>query len=103
MKNKNLRRHKKRRLKIIRFPEVCEKRGKSRVQTWRDVRDGKFPAPVQLGPNSVGWFEHEVDANLEGLPRVHWAKSPQTGAECVPSERQKPHGENISRTAPKST
>jgi len=65
-------------LKILRFKEVCEKLGKSRVQTWRDIRDGKFVAPVRLGPNSVGFFEHEVDAHLEGLPRVHWAREDQT-------------------------
>ena len=43
--------------------------GKSRVQVWRDVRDGLFPAPIVLGPNSVGWFTDEVDEWLASRPR----------------------------------
>jgi predicted DNA-binding transcriptional regulator AlpA len=42
------------------------KTGKSRVQLWRDVRDGRFPAPIELGRNSIGWFEDEID---------HWLAS----------------------------
>jgi predicted DNA-binding transcriptional regulator AlpA len=43
--------------------------GKSPVQLWRDVRDGKFPAPIELGPNSVGWFDDEIIGHLESRPR----------------------------------
>lgn len=43
--------------------------GKSRQQIWRDIRAGKFPAPIELGPNSVGWFEYEVDEWLANRPR----------------------------------
>jgi prophage regulatory protein len=63
--------------RIIRRPAVCEKVGKSGVQVWRDVRAGKFPPPVQLGPNSVGWFEHEIEAWLAAQPRrTYRAKAP---------------------------
>ena len=55
--------------RIVRKPAVCKKVGKSGVQVWRDVRAGKFPPPVQLGPNSVGWFEDEIDAWLAARPR----------------------------------
>ena len=58
---------------IIRGHAVCEKVQKSRVQIWRDVRAGTFPAPVDLGPNSVGWFEDEIDAWLASRPRVNYA------------------------------
>ena len=58
------------RRRILRLPEVQELYPKSRTQIWRDVRDGKFPAPVSLGPNSIGWYEDEVQEKQTSLPRV---------------------------------
>ena len=55
--------------KTISSKVVQDRVGKSRVQIWRDVRAGKFPAPVELGPNSIGWFEDEVEAWLANRPR----------------------------------
>ena len=55
--------------RILRSPEVEDRTQRSRVQCWRDIKAGKFPAPVQLGPNSVGWFEDEIDAWLAARPR----------------------------------
>jgi len=46
-----------------------EKTGKDRVQGWRDVRAGRFPPPIELGPNSIGWFEDEIDDWLASRPR----------------------------------
>ena len=62
---------------ILRWPEVHRRRGKSRTQIWRDIRAGKFPAPVQLGPNSIGWYEDEVDEAQAKLPRVSYAPEPE--------------------------
>ncbi len=59
--------------RLCRWPEVFKRYGKSRTQTWRDVRAGKFPAPVQIGPNSVGWWSDALDAHDETLSRVAWA------------------------------
>ena len=59
---------------IIRFPEVKRLTGgRSRTQIWRDVRAGKFPAPVQIGPNAVGWYRDEVEARQSKLERVSYA------------------------------
>jgi prophage regulatory protein len=55
--------------KILRESEVKERSGKSRAQRWRDIRAGRFPAPVELGPNSIGWFEDEVEEWLASRPR----------------------------------
>ena len=55
--------------RIIRKPAVRDKVAKSAAQIWRDVRAGKFPPPVQLGPNSIGWYEDEIDAWLAARPR----------------------------------
>jgi len=43
--------------------------GKSRVQLWRDIRRGTFPAPIELGPNSVAWFRAEIEAWKKSRPR----------------------------------
>ncbi len=42
---------------------------RSRIQIYRDIKAGKFPAPIELGPNSVGWFEDEIDEHLASRPR----------------------------------
>ena len=55
--------------KILREPEVKERSGKSRAQRWRDNRAGRFPAPVELGPNSIGWFEDEIEDWLASRAR----------------------------------
>jgi prophage regulatory protein len=55
--------------RIIRGPVVEDRTGQSRVTIWRSVRAGTFPPPLQLGPNSVGWYEDEVDAWLATRPR----------------------------------
>jgi len=60
------------------YAAACRKSGKSRVQIWRDVRRGLFPAPIQLGPNSVAWFEDEIDDWLASRERVIYA--PQLSA-----------------------
>ena len=64
--------------KILRgYKAARDKTGKSRVQIWRDVRDGLFPAPIALGPNSVAWYEDEVDAWLASRPRrTYGAETP---------------------------
>ena len=59
---------------IIRgYKRVGERVGKSRAQICRDIKAGKFPAPIVLGPNAVGWFENEIEDWLETRPRVTWA------------------------------
>ena len=59
--------------RILRDPEVLARTGRSRSQRWRDIRRGVFPAPVQLGPNSVGWLECEIEEWLLARPRVTYA------------------------------
>ncbi len=54
--------------------------GKSRTTLWRDVRAGRFPAPVKVGRNRIGWLESEIEEWQENLPRV-WR--PQPGREAA--------------------
>jgi len=54
--------------------------GKSRVQLWRDIRRGTFPAPIELGPNSVAWFKAEIDAWKRSRPRKTYRPIEAPGA-----------------------
>ena len=58
---------------ILRWPDVRSLTGRSRTSVWRDVRAGKFPAPVQLGENTIGWYEDEIAAWQEARPRAAYA------------------------------
>lgn len=47
-------------LAILRRNQVEARTGLSRASIYAGVKAGTFPKPVPLGPNSVGWLEHEV-------------------------------------------
>ncbi len=73
---------------IIRDKKVKERTGLGRVQRWRCVKAGTFPAPIQLGPNSVGWYEDEIDQWLADRPRVIYAPPQPAEAEPEPADGQ---------------
>ena len=54
---------------MLRAPEVMARTGLSRVTIWRRVRDGSFPAPIELGENSIGWPESAITKWLDSRPR----------------------------------
>jgi prophage regulatory protein len=47
--------------RVLRWRDVRARIGLSRATIWRKVRNHDFPAPVTLGPQSVGWLERDVD------------------------------------------
>jgi prophage regulatory protein len=47
--------------RIIRLDEVTRKVSYSGMHIWRLEQRNKFPRRVQIGPNSVGWIESEID------------------------------------------
>ena len=55
--------------KMLRVPEVMARTGMARVTLWRRVRDGAFPAPIELGVNMIGWPETEIEDWIEARPR----------------------------------
>ncbi len=61
------------RRRILRAKAVMARMGWSRTTLWRRVRAGEFPAPVDTGSNTVGWFDDEVDTAQENLSRVTYA------------------------------
>ena len=48
---------------------ICAEVRKSRVQLWRDIRAGLFPAPIETGANSIAWIRSEVEAWKASRPR----------------------------------
>lgn len=58
---------------ILREMEVFARTGLSRVERYRRMKVGNFPVAVELGPNSIGWYEDEIEAWLASRPRVSYA------------------------------
>lgn len=50
--------------KILRLKQVVDRCGICRALVYRYIREGKFPASIQLGERAVGWYEHDVEAWL---------------------------------------
>jgi len=67
--------------RILRRDQVSKKTGYSSATIYRLEKRGEFPSRVQLGPNSVGWWEHEVDAWLANRPRASAIKGPRRRAD----------------------
>ncbi len=55
--------------RMLRAREVMKRTGLSRSTLWRHIRAGKFPAPIELGVNSIGWRESWITAWEEEQPR----------------------------------
>ena len=55
----------KQKVRFIRKKEVAARVGWHPSHLMRMVRAGKFPQPVQLGPNSIAFVEEEVTAWME--------------------------------------
>jgi len=41
--------------------DLAERYGVSRLTVWRWVREGRFPAPVKLGPNCSRWTGADME------------------------------------------
>lgn len=47
-------------MSILRLKDVIARTGLSRPTIYRWIKLGIFPAQVQLGPNSIGWRESDI-------------------------------------------
>jgi prophage regulatory protein len=56
--------------KILRRPAVVDRVGLSSTTIWRLERAGQFPRSIRLGPNSVGWREHDLEAWIAERARL---------------------------------
>lgn len=62
---------------ILRRPRVEALTGLSRSSLYDLIRQGRFPAPVQLTEKSVGWREAEVLAWIESRPSTRPTPPPK--------------------------
>ena len=46
--------------KFLRLPKVIEITGRPKSTLYLDVKLGRFPQPVKIGPRASGWLESEV-------------------------------------------
>ncbi len=56
-------------MKVLRKKEAAARVGYHPVHLMRLAAKGEFPKAIQLGPNAVGFLEHEVDAWIESKIR----------------------------------
>jgi prophage regulatory protein len=49
----------------MRRKEVLELFGVSNTTLWTWIREHKFPAPIDLGPNSRAWLADEIDELID--------------------------------------
>ena len=63
---------------ILRRPQVQQRTGLSRSTLYQYIKDGEFPASVQLGPRAVGWLESDVSDWITA--RVKLARQPSVPA-----------------------
>ncbi len=48
--------------RIFRLSDLPPLTGYAEDYHWQLIRGGKFPRPIRLGPNSVGWTESAIKA-----------------------------------------
>ncbi len=71
-------------MKILSTSDLLAKVPYSRVQVWRLIRAGKFPAPLQLSARRIGFLESDVNTWIEARARVEYApKKPRAAAPKV--------------------
>ncbi|MDH4229223.1 MAG: AlpA family transcriptional regulator [Nitrospirota bacterium] len=51
--------------RILRLPEVKNLTGLSRSTLYNYISRNEFPAPVGLGPRSVGWLEGDIQSWID--------------------------------------
>ena len=66
--------------KMLRAPEVMMRVGLSRTTIWRHIRAGIFPAPIEIGVNSIGWPENSIAEWIESRPRRTYGAQAETAA-----------------------
>ena len=47
--------------RLIRRPEVERRVGLRRAAIYKAMAEGRFPAPVKIGPRAVAWIESDID------------------------------------------
>lgn len=54
---------------MLRVSDVLKRTGMSRTSLYRKLRQGAFPAPLELGSNAIGWESTTVADWIASRPR----------------------------------
>jgi prophage regulatory protein len=54
---------------MLRVSDVLKRTGMSRTSLYRKLREGAFPAPLELGCNAIGWPDFLVAEWIASRPR----------------------------------
>jgi prophage regulatory protein len=54
---------------FVRLPEVLRHIPVSRSAWWAGIQEGRFPAPVKLGPRTTAWCAEDIRELIERLGR----------------------------------
>ena len=65
--------------RLLTRAQVEARTGLARSSLYRAMRDGRFPAPLRVGPSSVRWPSGEIEAWIASLPRSHGDGIRRTG------------------------
>ena len=57
--------------RMLRLREVLRLRGKIKSEHYRDIREGRFPAGIHIGPRTVVWPESDVETEQQALLEQH--------------------------------
>ena len=57
--------------RLLTRTEVERRTGLGRSAIYRAMREGRFPAPLRVGPKSVRWLLSGVEQWIAGLERSH--------------------------------
>lgn len=53
--------------RLLRRREVEARTGRSRANIYALIAQGKFPAPVKLGPGASAWVEEEIEQHIRDM------------------------------------
>jgi prophage regulatory protein len=53
---------------VYRLPAVITITGKGGSTIYRDIKDGTFPRPIKLGPQTSGWKKSDIDRWIAQRP-----------------------------------
>ena len=53
--------------KLVRLRPAMQATGKSRSAIYQEIKDGRFPKPVKIGPRAIAFVEDEIAAYNDAL------------------------------------
>ena len=56
---------------LVTRAEVERRVGLGRSSLYREMREGRFPEPVRVGPRAVRWSLREIEGWVAARPRSH--------------------------------